>query len=370
MNGNKTKNTWVVAAALACCMTSAQAQIKGAGSTFAANLYESWSQVIAKAPDSRVAYDPVGSSGGVKAAQDRSVDFGASDRPLSRAALDQAGLIQFPTAIGGVVLLSNLSGIANDKIKLDGDTLAGIYLGRIKQWNDPALKALNPELSLPAIPIVPVFRSEGSGTSYVFSTYLSKMSPQFKSAVGVTSNLSVAGGKGAKTSADVAKTVRETVGAIGYFDYAYAVDLGLPTIQMKNQWGKFVGASRESLQVAMRAADWEKLLIDQDPTFEMDLTDAGCPGCWPIASATYVLVPLKGRNANSTRVLEFFEQALQQGDESATKEGYVPLPTRAKNVVSLAMRRWYGSLDKAGAGKPQKRTEGEGDGHAIAVASL
>jgi phosphate transport system substrate-binding protein len=370
MNIYNAKKTWVVAATLVWCMASAQAQLKGAGSTFAANLYGSWSHVVAKAPDSRVDYDPVGSSGGVKAAQDRSVDFGASDRPLSRAALDQAGLIQFPTAIGGVVLLSNLAGIANDKVKLDGDTLAGIYLGRIKQWNDPALKALNPELSLPAIPIVPVFRSEGSGTSYVLSTYLSKMSPQFKSAVGVTSNLSAPGGKAAKTSADVAKIVRETVGAIGYFDYAYAIDLGMPTIQMKNQWGKFIVASRESLQVAMRAADWEKLLIDQDPTFEMDLTDAGCPGCWPIASTTYVLVPLKGRNGNSTRVLEFFEQALQQGDESATKEGYVPLPSRAKNVVSLAMRRWYGSLDKAGAGKPQRRSERDSDSHALALARL
>jgi len=302
--------------------------------------------------------------------QDRNVDFGASDRPLSRATLEQAGLVQFPTAIGGVVLMTNIPGTTSDKIRLDGETLAGIYLGRIKQWNDPLLKALNPEVALPAIAIVPVFRAEGSGTSFVLTSYLSKLSPQFKSSVGVTSNLSVASGKGGKTSADVAKVVRETAGAIGYFDYAFAIDLGLPTAQMKNQWGKFVSASRESLQVAMRAADWEKLLIDQDPTFEMDLTDAACPGCWPIASATYILVPLTGRNGNSLRVLEFFEHALQQGDESATKEGYVPLPTRAKNVVALAMRRWYASLEKAGVGKPQRRSEDDHRSDTLAVASL
>jgi ABC-type phosphate transport system substrate-binding protein len=128
----------------------------------------------------------------------------------------------------------------------------------------------------------------------------------------------------------------------------------MPTAQVKNQWGKFVSAGRESLQLAMRAANWEKVLIDQDPTFDMDLLDAGCPGCWPIANVTYVVVPLKGRDGNSLRVLQFFEQALQNGDEAATRESYVPLPTRAKNLIVLAMRRWQGSLDKAGAGKPQR----------------
>lgn len=347
-----------------------QAQIKGAGSTFAANLYASWSQSISKGAASRIDYEPVGSSAGVRAAQDRTVDFGASDRPLSRSALDTAGLIQFPTAIGGVVVTANLPGIPADKLRLDGETLAGIYTGRIKQWNDAQIKALNPESTLPATAIVPVFRADGSGTSYVLTTYLSKLDAQFKSSVGVTSNLTVAGGKGGKSSAEVAKTVRETVGAIGYFDYAFAIDLGLPTVQMKNHWGKYVVASRDSLQVAMRAADWEKLLIDQDPTFEMDLTDTGCPACWPIASATYVLVSLKGRNANSMQVLEFFEQAIQQGDETATKEGYVPLPTRAKNVVWLAMRRWYVTLEKAGVGKSQRRSEGDERSGELVVASM
>ena len=345
---------WVVAAVLALAVSSAAAEIKGAGSSFAANLYRTWSQAIAKTGESRVDYDSVGSGAGVKAAQERSVDFGASDRPLSRGVLEQAGLVQFPTAIGGVVLIANIPGIPSDKIKLDGETLAGIYLGKITQWNDPKLKALNPELSLPALAIVPMFRAENSGTSFAFTNYLSKLSPQFKTAIGPTSSLTLVGGKSGKTSTDIARVMRETAGSIAYFDYSFAVDLSLPTMQIKNQWGKFVSASSESLQLAMRAADWEKLLIDQDPTFEMDLTDTGCPGCWPIATATYVLVPLKGRNGSSARVFEFFDESLQRGDEVAVKEGYVPLPTRAKNIVSLSMRRWQASADKGGSTKVQR----------------
>lgn len=336
--------------------SAAQAQIKGAGSTFAANLYASWNQSIAKPTGGRVDYEPVGSSGGVKALQERSVDFAASDRPLPRQELEAAGLAQFPTAIGGVVIISNVPGVPADKLKLDAAALGGIYTGAIKQWNDPALRALNPELALPAAPIVPIFRSDGSGTSFVFSTYLSKLHATFKSSYGVTSSLKIPFGKGGRSSGEVLQLVRETAGAIAYIDYAVTIDLGLPTAQLRNQWGKFVVAGAESLQYAMRAADWEKILIDQEPTFELDLTDAGCPACWPIATATYVLVPIRANNANSYRVLEFFDQSLQKGDEIATKEGYVPLPNRAKNMVSIAMRRWQTALERAGAGKPQRRS--------------
>ena len=350
------KQAWLFAAAMLVCL-GAQGQMKGAGSSFAAPLYGGWGQSMAKTTQVRLDYESTGSSAGVKAAQDGSVDFGATDRPLSRAALDQAGLIQFPTAIGGVVVIINLPGIPTEKIKLDGTTLADLYSGRIKTWNAPALKALNPELNLPAIAVVPVFRSEGSGTSFVFTTYLSKLSAPFKTTFGATSNLVVPGGKGGKTSSDVAKLVRDSAGAIGYLDYANAIELGLPSVQLKNQWGRFIAAGPEALQLAMRAMNWEKLMIDQDPSFEMDLTDAGCPGCWPIVSATYVLIPVKGRTANSARVLEFFVHAIQQGDELAAKEGYVPLPTRAKNLVMLATRRWTATLEKSGASRPHRKAE-------------
>lgn len=339
---------WIVLLGFCVGITSVHAQIRGSGSTFAAQLYSSWSQTLTKSASDGVTYEPTGSTAGIKAIQDRSSDFGATDTPLTRAALDQSGLIQFPTAIGGVVILTNIPGIGSDKIKLDGSVLASIYAGQIKQWNDPALKALNPELALPALPIVPIFRDSGSGTSNVFTTYLSKVNPTFKTAIGVTSNLKIASGKGGKSSADMTKLLQSTVGSITYLDYAFAADLGLPMVQLKNQWGKFVNANIESMQLAMRAADWEKLQIDQNPTFEMDITDAGCPGCWPIANLTYVLVSVRGKSDKSVKVLDFFNQALQLGDTAATKEGYVPLPSRAKSVISQSMRRWYEALGKAG----------------------
>lgn len=344
-----------VACALFLVVSGAQAQIKGSGSTFAAQLYSSWSQSLTKTAVDRVDYEPTGSTAGVKAAVDRSADFGASDSPLSRTALDQSGLIQFPTAIGGVVILANLPGISSDKIRLDGSVLADMYAGRIKQWNDPALKALNPNLTLPAVPVVPIFRDAGSGTSNVFTTYLSKVNANFKASIGVTSNLKIASGKGGKTTADTTKLMQATPGGIVYVDYAYAIDLGLPTVQLKNQWGKFVNASPESLQLAMRAADWEKLVIDQNPTFEMDLTDAGCPGCWPITNVTYVLVSMKGKPDKNLIVLDFFENAFREGDAAAAKEGYVPLTSRAKSIISVSMRRWNDALEKAGGSKPKKR---------------
>lgn len=346
---------WIVLLGFCVGITSVHAQIRGSGSTFAAQLYSSWSQTLTKTAAERVDYEPTGSTAGVKAAQDRSSDFGASDTPLTRAVLDQSGMIQFPTAIGGVVISTNIPGITSEKIKLDGNALADIYAGRIKQWNDAALKALNPDLALPAMPIVPIFRDAGSGTSSVFTTYLSKVSANFKANIGVTSNLKIANGKGGKTSAEMTKLMQATPGSIVYVDYAYAVDLAMPTVQLKNQWGKFVSASAESLQFAMRAADWEKLVIDQNPTFEMDLTETGCPGCWPITNATYVMLSMKSKPDKNLRVLDFFDQAFRLGDAAAAKEGYVPLPSRAKSIISVSMRRWNDSLEKAGGTKPPKR---------------
>jgi phosphate transport system substrate-binding protein len=346
----------VVAATLALCTVGAHADIKGSGSTFAGPLYQTWAQKFGGASGAgRLQYELTGSSAGVKAAEERSVDFGGSDRPLNRSTLDQAGLAQFPTAIGGVVIVTHVPQIDADKLKLSGEVLAGMYTGRIQQWNDPAIKVLNPDLQLPALHIVPVFRADGSGTSFVLTTYLSKQSPQFRSAVGITSNFAVPTGKAATSSAELVTLVRDTPGAIGYVDYTHAHELNIPAVQLKNQWGRFVSASSESLQVAMRAANWEKIVIEQDPTFELDLTDAGCPGCWPITYATYVLVPVKPGHESASRVLHFFNQAISQGDELAVKEGYVPLPNQAKNQVWLAMRRWQAALDKAAAARPNQR---------------
>lgn len=346
---------WIVAGVLALSAQLVSAQIKGTGSSSVASLYAGWSQATAKAINLRIEYDPSGSSAGINAAQEQSADFGATGRPLPRSILDQAGLAQFPTAIGATVLVTNVPGISSERIKLDGETIAGIFLGSVKKWDDPSIKALNPNLALPSLDIVPVFRSQGSGTSFAFTSYLSKVSPQFKSIIGPTSTLNLPHGQSGKTAADMEAIIRGTPGAIGYLDYSFAFDRSLATVALKNRWGNFVSANAESLQLAMRAADWEKLMIDQDPTFELDFTDTGCPGCWPMTSASYVLVPLKGRASNSMRVLDFFQHSLRQGDEIAIRQGYVPLPTRAKGLVGVAMNRWYGTLEKAGSGKARQR---------------
>jgi phosphate transport system substrate-binding protein len=357
MGSVRTVGTWMAVATLAFASTLIQAQVKGAGSTFAANLYGTWTRALPQGQDARMDYDPIGSGGGIAALQNKQVDFAGSDRPMQRAALEQHGFVQFPTAVGGVVIITNLPGVDGARVKLDAQALAEIYLGKLTQWSDPALTRLNPELALPRMPIVPVHRSDSSGTSFVFTSYLSKVHGEFKSAVGVTSTLKVAEGKSGKTSGEVLKLLQATPGAIAYLDYANAHELQLPSAQLKNAWGKFVASTPEAMQLAMRAADWEMMMIDQEPTFEMDLTNAGCPGCWPIAAATYVLVPLRGRNANSYRVLDFFENAIGGGDDMAAKEGYVPLPSKAKSMVLTSMRRWHQTLERSGAGRPVRRSE-------------
>jgi phosphate transport system substrate-binding protein len=216
-----------------------------------------------------------------------------------------------------------------------------------------------------------VMRSDSSGTTFAFTQYLSKMDEDFKSTVGATSAMKAPGARPGRSSTEMLKIVQSTPGALAYVDFATAYELQVPAAQMKNAWGKFVSPTPDSLQFAVRAADWEMMLIDQEPTFELDLTNAGCPSCWPITTATYVLVPLRGRNTNSYRVLDFFEAALSDGDESAVKEGYVPLPSKAKNIVLLSMRRWHATLEKSGAGRPVRRSEDEPSGTtALALAPL
>jgi phosphate transport system substrate-binding protein len=348
---------FVLVVALTAANSAYAQRIKGAGSTFAAALYSDWGDQFAKQLRVEISYSPVGSSNGIKRIFDRSVDFGASDRPLNRKDLEVNGLAQFPSAVGAVVLLANVTGIASEKIRLDGAVLAGIYSGAIKNWNHPAIVALNPDLRLPQLPIVPVFRSDGSGTSYVFTSYLSKVSSEFRSQVGTTANLSVVGGKGAASNREIAVAVRSTPGALGYTDFSFTSEVGIGTVQIKNQWGTYISATTKSLQDAVRMADWEMLLIDQEPTFELDLSDAPCPSCWPITSVTYVLVPLKTGHGNSSAVLDLFEMALSEGDTNAAANGYVPLPSRAKSVVKLSMRRWQATLERNGAGKSQRRSE-------------
>lgn len=362
----------MAAVCIACTAAPAAAQrVKGSGSTFAAALYAGWSDQLKHAP-AQLDYDAVGSSAGVKQVVEHRADFGASDRPLGRATLDESGLAQFPAAVGGVVIATNVAGLPSDRLRLDGKTLADIYLGRIRTWSDPAIAQLNPGVALPATDIVPMIRSEGSGTSFVLTQYLSKVSEPFRGAVGITSNMKAAGAHVAKTNHDMVSAVHGTPGAIGYLDFSYALEIKLPTVAMKNKWGSIVAPTPAAMQDAVKAADWEKIIIDQDPTFELDLSDAGCPSCWPIATLTYVLVPLKNSNQNSSRVIGFFEQALNEGDASAIEAGYVPLPSKAKSMVRLSMRRWLQAIERTGAPglRPQRKSDADEGGEPAGPSSL
>lgn len=339
--------------AIAACLALASApsiaqQLKGGGSTFAAELYASWSHRLKGA--SVIAYEPIGSSAGLKKVVAHDVDFGASDRPLGRTELDGSGLVQFPTAVGAVVVTANVPGVSVDRLKLDGRTLADMYLGKIRVWNDPAIAALNPGLKLPPVQIVPLVRGGGSGTSFTFTQYLGKTSTEFASRVGPTSDFSVPHSRTVQSNREMAQAAQAVEGALAYLDFSYASAHETPMVSLQNRWGSFVAPSIASIQDAMRLADWEKLAIDQSPTFAMDLTDAACPTCWPISTPTYVLVPLHAQGLNSERALEFFQQALDEGDELAKASGFVPLPSKAKWRVKLQMRKW---LEGGARAKPR-----------------
>jgi phosphate transport system substrate-binding protein len=313
--------------------------LRGSGSTFAADLYGAWAQRL-QGHRLEMSYEAAGSSTGVKRAVAHDVDFGASDRPLARNELDGSGLAQFPAAVGAVVVTAHVPGVAPDTLRLDGAALADLYLGKIRMWNDPAIAALNPGLRLPAVPVVPIVRGAGSGTSYAFSQYLSKVSTDFASSVGPTSDLQVPKARVVQSNREVSETVQAVEGAVAYLDFSYVTAHKVPTVALQNRWGTFVKPSEQTIQDAMRLADWEKTIIDQSPTFAMDLTDAGCPSCWPISTLTYVLVPLHGAGGSSERVFEFFQRALDDGDALAKGAGYVPLPSKAKWRVKLQMRKW------------------------------
>jgi phosphate transport system substrate-binding protein len=332
-----------------CCIPTAAQPLRGSGSTFAADLYAAWSHGI-KGTSAQVDYDAIGSSGGLKQVTAREVDFGASDRPLGRQELDGESLAQFPTAVGAVVVVANVPGVGSDQLKLDGRALADLYLGKIRTWNDPQIAALNPGVRLPAAPVVIVVRGAGSGTSFAFTAYLNKVSGDFAARMKPTSDFNVPDARVARTNRDVAQAVATNQGAVGYLDFSYAAAHRIPTVSLRNRWGSFVQPSEQSVQDAVRLADWEKAMIDQSPTFAMDLTDAPCPTCWPISTLTYVLVPLNPAAGSSANVLSFFEKALDDGDSLAKEAGYVPLPSVAKWRVKLQMRKW---LERA----PHDRTK-------------
>jgi phosphate transport system substrate-binding protein len=325
----------VAAAALAAAPVLA-ADITGAGSSFVAPLYAKWASGYKTATGSKVNYQSIGSGGGQAQIKARTVDFGASDDPMAPADLAANGLMQFPSVIGSEVIIVNIPGIANGQLRLTPAIIAGIYQGQIKRWNDPAIVAINKGLPLRPLPITPVYRSDSSGTTAVFTKYMAKTAPTWRLGAGKT--ISWPAGSGGKGNEGVAGNVKNTVGAIGYVEFNYAFANRLVMTQLSNAAGKFVAPTPASFDAAAAQADWAKA-----PGVVVDLLNLPGANTWPIVSPTYVIVPLKPtKPAQTSGVLAFFNWAFVKGGPAATQLGYLPLPAAATTRVRAEWKRIAG----------------------------
>lgn len=317
--------------------------LSGAGATFPAPLYAKWAEAYKAAPGgTSVNYQAIGSGGGVKQIKAGTVDFGASDKPLSAADLDAAGLYQFPAVMGGVTPVVNAPGIAPGQLKLTGSILADIFQGTVTRWNAPAIAALNPGVALPNLPITVVHRSDGSGTTFLFTTYLAGQSPAWASKIGASDQVQWPAGIGGKGNDGVAAFVKQTAGAIGYVEYAYARQNGMAFTQMQSKDGAFVAPAAASFAAAAAGADW-----DQAPGNAMLLIDKPGAGAWPITGVTYILIPKAPKDAKAGAVLAFFDWAYANGDAAASALDYVPLPAALKARI-----RGQWATIKGADGKP------------------
>ena len=309
--------------------------ITGAGASFPQPIYAKWSYDYNAATGGQVNYQSIGSSGGIKQIEAKTVDFGASDAPMTPEELDAAGLIQFPTVIGGVVPIVNIDGVEPGQLKLDGAALADIYLGKISNWNDPAIANLNPDLTLPDAAITTVFRSDGSGTTFNFTDYLAKVSTDWKDSVGVDKTVkwpTSATGAGGKGNEGVSSYVNRMKNSIGYVEYAYAKQNNMAHAALKNAAGNFVQPSAETFAAA-GDIDWS-----QQAGFYKVITNSETEQAWPIAAATFILVHKQPENPQQVAgVLNFFDWAYAQGDEDALALDYVPF---SDNAVALFKAQW------------------------------
>jgi phosphate transport system substrate-binding protein len=337
--------TRVVAFAI-CGATATVAQaadISGAGATFPYPIYAKWADMYKKETGLGLNYQSIGSGGGIKQIKAKTVTFGASDMPLEPKDVTASGLVQFPTVVGGDVPVVNLDGIGPGGLVLDGPTLADIFLGKITKWDDPAIKKLNPNVKLPSNAIVVVHRSDGSGTTFIFTNYLSKVSPDWKSNVGAATSVEWPVGIGAKGNEGVSNNVAQTKGAIGYVEYAYALQNKMTTAKMINKDGKAVEANSASFQAAAANADWAN-----SDHYYIILTNQPGADSWPIAGATFILMYQQPQDpANSAAALKFFDWAYTKGDKAAEELDYVPLP----DSVTAQIERTWAEI-KGSDGKP------------------
>ncbi|MEW6452927.1 MAG: phosphate ABC transporter substrate-binding protein PstS [Pseudomonadota bacterium] len=328
----------------AATLPAAAADISGAGATFPYPIYAKWADTYKKETNVGLNYQSIGSGGGIKQIQAKTVTFGASDMPLKADQLEKDGLIQFPTVLGGVVPVVNIEGIKSGDIVIDGPTLAKIFMTEIKTWNDPAIQKLNPNAKLPAQPIVVVHRSDGSGTTFLFTDYLSKVSADWKTKVGANTAVEWPGGLGAKGNEGVANNVAQTKGSIGYVEYAYAKQNKMTYAKMVNKDGKTVEPTAESFMAAAAAADWEGT-----PGFGVVLTNEPGAGAWPLAGATFILIHKQPKDAAAASdALKFFAWAYAKGDKQALDLDYVPMPDK---VVNAIQKVWATQVKDAN-GKP------------------
>ena len=320
------------------------ADISGAGATFPYPLYAKWADMYKKETGLGLNYQSIGSGGGIKQIKAKTVTFGASDMPLEPKDVTASGLVQFPTVVGGDVPVVNLDGIGLGDLVLDGPTLADIFLGKITKWDDPAIKKLNPNAKLPSNAIVVVHRSDGSGTTFIFTDYLSKVSPDWKSNVGASTAVEWPVGIGAKGNEGVSNNVAQTKGAIGYVEYAYALQNKMTTVNMINRDGKTVAPNATSFQAAAANADW----ANSDHYFVVLTNEPGAE-TWPIAGATFILMYKEPMDAaNSAAALKFFDWAYTNGSKAAEELDYVPLPAA---VVTQIEKTWASEI-KGPDGKP------------------
>lgn len=309
-------------------------KINGAGSTFAYPIFSAWSYDYHKVTKIQLNYQSIGSGGGVRQVVERTVDFGASDDPLSPERLEQDKLLQFPSVIGGVVPIVNIPGIANESLKLDPEVLARIFMEEISYWDDPAIVKINPDLKLPHEKITTVHRSDGSGTTAIFVEYLSRVFPEFKAKVGVGKSVSWPGGIGAKGNEGVANYVKRVKFSIGYVEFAYAKQNKLNVALLKNRDGNYVAPRLETFQAAAANAEW-----DLKNHFYLWLVNEPGKDSWPITGAVFVLMP-KEKVDNNKNVVRFFEWCFVNGDDIAKRLEYVPLPENVKNMIRSYWRQY------------------------------
>jgi phosphate transport system substrate-binding protein len=324
--------------------SASAAELTGAGATFPFPIYFKWAEAYKKETGTGLNYQSIGSGGGIRQIKAKTVDFGATDAPLKGEDLEKSGLVQFPTVLGGVVPIVNVQGLASGQLKLTGEILADIYRGQVKKWSDPRIAEINQGVSLPDANIRPVYRSDGSGTTSIFTDYLSNVSAEWKGSLGSGTTVNWPAGQGGKGNEGVAATVKQVANSIGYVEYAYAKQNNMPVAQVRSKDGQFVNPDDQTFAAAAANANWSAA-----PGFGISLTNQAGAQAWPITGATFILVyKSPDKPEQVAEVLKFFDWAYKSGDTLASELDYVPLP----DSVAAQVRQVWAKEIKDKAGKP------------------